>query len=186
MEDLKLQPGEHILVAARKHWLVYVGGAIPYAVFAYLPVLILNFIGGSDIFANAPWIDMISTENPWVAFVLGVYWLFVWMAAFSDFMRYFLDIWIITNKRIIDVEQHNFFDREVTSLFLDRVEDVTMEQIGFFHTLLGFGTVTAQSAGATEKITLPGIGSPKHIRDVLMEHVAKFEDRPEHVIVDKK
>lgn len=185
MEELELQPGEHILIAVRKHWIVYVGGAIPYAVFAYLPVLALNFLENSEITSGASWAAQATLENPILVFVLGAFWLFVWLAAFSDFMRYFLDIWIITNKRIIDVEQHDFFQREVTSLFLDRVEDVTMDVTGFFHTLIGFGTITAQSAGATEKITLPGVPNPRHIRDVLMQQVDKFEDRPQHVIVKK-
>ncbi|MBY0111121.1 PH domain-containing protein [Patescibacteria group bacterium] len=186
MEELHLQPGEHILASIRKHWLVYVGGAIPYAVFAYLPVIVIELFARNDLLSQSGAAVYVSYENPWILFVLGIWWLFVWMAAFSDFMRYFLDVWIITNKRIIDVEQHDFFSREVTSLFLDRVEDVTMDVTGFFHTLFGFGTITAQSAGATEKITLPGIGNPKHVRDLLMEQVHKFENRPEHVIVDKK
>lgn len=186
MEELHLQPGEHILAAIRKHWLIYVGGVIPYIVFAYLPILIIDFVMRAAFFENAPWLGYVSYENPWITFVVGIWWLFVWMAAFSSFMRYFLDVWIITNKRIIDVEQHDFFNREVTSLFLDRIEDVTMDVTGFFHTLFGFGTITAQSAGATEKITLPGIDNPKHVRDLLMEQIHKFEDKPQHVIVDKK
>lgn len=176
MEDLKLQPGEHILIAVRKHWLVYVGGAIPYLFLAYLPVLIIDLVAWSE-FSGAAWASQLTIENPLVAFAVGIWWLFVWMGAFSSFMRYYLDVWIITNKRIIDVEQVDFFNREVTSLFLDRVEDVTMDVTGFFHTLFGFGTITAQSAGATEKITLPGIGYPRHVRDVLMQEIAKYEEK---------
>jgi len=186
MEELQLQSGEHILVAVRKHWLIYVGSAIPFAIFAYLPVLLLNFLATSSFTASAPWASMLTLDNPWVAFVLGAWWLFVWMGAFSAFMHYFLDIWIITNKRIIDVEQHDFFQREVTSLFLDRVEDVTMDVTGFFHTLFGFGNLMVQSAGAADRTELPGISNPKHVRDLLMKEIEKFEKQSQHVIVDKK
>ena len=101
MEELHLQPDEHILKSIRKHWLVYVGGAIPYAVFAYLPVLVVEMLGRFTVLSASPMGSVITYDNPWVLFVLGIWWLFVWMAAFSDFMRYYLDVWIITNKRII-------------------------------------------------------------------------------------
>lgn len=185
MEDLVLQPGEHVLMAVRKHWLVYLGGAIPFAVFAYIPVLALDLLARSP-FMEAAWAGYFTYENPLVLFVLGIWWLFVWMAAFSNFMRYFLDVWIVTNKRIVDVEQIDFFSREVTSVYLDHVEDVTIHETGFFHTLFGFGTLMVQSAGAADRIELPGIAYPKHVRDVLMRQAGKFEERPQHVIVDKK
>ncbi|MBP9816853.1 MAG: PH domain-containing protein [Candidatus Pacebacteria bacterium] len=185
MEDLHLQPGEHVLMAVRKHWLIYVGAAIPFAVFAYLPVLALELFAKSP-FVTTPWAHYVSLENPWILFVLGAWWLFVWMGAFSNFMRYFLDVWIITNKRIIDVEQIDFFSREVTSLFLDHIEDVTVHETGFFHTLFGFGNLMVQSAGAADRTELPGISHPKDVRDLLMHQAGKFEERPQHVIVDKK
>lgn len=176
MEELVLQRGEHIVLAVRKHWLVYVGGFIPYLVLAWIPDLAISWLTQAS---SAPWAAAFTYDNPWVRFIVGVYWLFVWMAAMSDFMRYYLDIWIITNKRIIDVEQEDFFHREVSSLFLDHVEDVEVMQRGFFHTLFGFGTIFVQSAGAAEKTMMPGVPDPKHIRDTLMHQILEFEQKKE-------
>src|SRR5262245_19377663 len=103
-----------------------------------------------------PWAIAIDLGHPLMRFALGAWWLFTWLAAFSTFMHSCLDIWVVTNKRIIDVEQHDFFRREVTSLYLDRIEDVTIDVTGFFHTLFGFGLITVQSAGAKDRLELPG------------------------------
>lgn len=177
MEGVRLDLDEHVLIAARKHWLIYVGGAIPYAALAILPVFVLEILGSSAF----PFAALIDTSHPLMRFALGAWWLFVWLAAFATFMHYYLDIWVVTNKRIIDVEQHDFFHREVTSIFLDRVEDATIDVTGFFHTLFGFGTITVQSAGAAEKLTLPGVPDPAHIRNVVMREVEKFEkERAKH------
>lgn len=171
MEGVKLEQGEHVILAARKHWLVYVGGALPYAIIALLPLAVLEFLAATAF----PWAALIDLGHPLMRFGLGAWWLFVWLAAFSTFMHYFLDIWIVTNKRIIDVEQYDFFRREVTSIFLDRVEDATIDVTGFFHTLFGFGVITVQSAGAAERLTLPGVPNPAHIRNAIMDATSKYE-----------
>lgn len=177
MLEFKMHPGEHVILSLRKHPLILVGKLIPFIILDYLPYLLpklggyLDAIGGNPAFS---YVSLFSFGSPWFDFAVGVYWLFVWMGAFSVFTNHFLDQWVVTNERIIDIDQKDFWSREVSSLFLERVQNVETDVQGFFHTLFGFGTLTVESAGAEiGKVRMRGLPSPGHVRDVILQEVAK-------------
>ncbi len=180
MEDLVLESGERIILSQRKHWIVLVGVIIPYIFAAFVPEIFLAFFAPGGFLSTAPFAPLFSVENIWLRFFLGAWWLFVWMGALSTFISYYLDIWIVTNKRIVDVDQVSFFHREISSLFLDHIEDVELEVAGFFNTLLGFGTIKVSSAAAKEHFVLHDITNPTHVRDVIMKSIAEFEKSDGH------
>ncbi len=180
MEDLTLQPGEKVIIAVRKHWLVLVGMTIPFLLLAFIPEIFLFLFSSGGIFANTPVAPYFSVDYPFTRFLLGAWWLFVWMAYFGNFMHDHLDIWIITNKRLIDVEQVSFFKREVHSVYLNNVQDVTHNAKGFFETIFHFGTIQVSSAGAKAVFQLRYIDDPERVRDLLMAEIAKFSVAGEH------
>lgn len=174
-----MQSGEHVVLSLRKHPLILLGMLLPFIVLDYLPYLLpkvgafLDSTAAGDTLPFSPG-ALLSFGNPWFDFIVGIYWLFVWMGMFGVFTDYFLDQWIVTNERVIDINQKSFWRREVTSLFLDRVQNVESSVGGVFHTLFGFGTVTVESAGAEQhKIRMPGLPGPGHVRDVILQEVAK-------------
>ena len=189
MVDLKLQPGEHVLISLRKHPLIAVGQLIPFLILDYLPYLIPQFVTYIEHMNNGtvlvPYLAGLTFGNPWFDFIVGIYWLFVWMGAFGVFTNYFLDQWIVTNERIIDINQVDFWNREISSLFLSRIQNVETEIDGFFHTLFGFGTVSVESAGAeVGRVKMAGLARPNHVRDLILHEIAKFHG--EHTAPPKK
>lgn len=178
MVDLQLQSGEHVLRALRKHPMILVGQLIPFAILDYLPYLIPKagaFLAKANVASSIDYATLFSFANPWTAFIVGVYWLFVWMGAFGTFVDYFLDQWIVTNQRIIDINQRSFWHREVSSLFLERVQSVETKIEGFFYTLFGFGTVSVESAGPEiGRVRITGLSHPNAVRDLILKEIAKF------------
>ncbi|MES2225999.1 MAG: PH domain-containing protein [Patescibacteria group bacterium] len=174
MEEFDLQPGEHVIRAVRQHPFVLALKLVPLLLLAYVPSLItfaLSYFASASpqaatAIANLPVGSAIGT------FLTGVWWLFLWLAAFSTFTRYYLTVWIITNVRIVDIKQYGFFNREVSSFLLLRVQDVSTEIYGFLATLVGFGRLNVETAGSVEKFTMTGIVHPQVIRDVIMDQVA--------------
>jgi len=63
------------------------------------------------------------------------------------FHNYYLSIQIVTSERIIDVDQRGLFNREVNTLSISNIEDVSYKKSGFWGTLLDFGNVVVQTAG---------------------------------------
>lgn len=176
MEEFRLEPGERIIRSVRKHWFIFFGQLLPFAILALLPLLIPDFMAGLAAGAPAFAVDF-SLGNPWVRLLLGVWWLLLWIGAFNIFTQYYLNRWIITNTRIVYVYQHGFFSREVASFLLIRVQDVTVETYGFFATLLHYGNLIVQTASEnSQHFRMSGIPDPSHLRDVIMTHVADLHD----------
>jgi uncharacterized membrane protein YdbT with pleckstrin-like domain len=69
-----------------------------------------------------------------------------------NFHNYYLSLQIVTDKRLIDIDQTGLFRREVNELSLDRIEDVSYRQNGIWGAIFNFGTVSVQTAAevATE------------------------------------
>lgn len=61
--------------------------------------------------------------------------------------NYILSIQIVTNERLIDIDQKGLFNREVNTLPIANIENVTYKQNGIIGSIFNFGNVVVQSAG---------------------------------------
>lgn len=138
-------PGEKIIKIIRKDLFVLLGKFIMVAVLAGLPVLV-----GYIMLSVYP--NLLEGEISYPLIVLAVsgYGLFIWLFLFFSFIDYYLDVWLITNERIIDIKQEGFFSRTVSELKLFQIQDVTSELKGFFKFVFRYGDVYVQTAGEVQ------------------------------------
>jgi uncharacterized membrane protein YdbT with pleckstrin-like domain len=175
MEEFELEPGEAVITQVRQHKFVLALRLIPFALLAILPLFIAPFF---DFFASATAVEQgtraLQPLGAYFRFFLGLWWLFLWMGAFSTITKYFLTVWVITTHRIVDIEQFSFFSRKVSSFLLMRVQDVTTDVHGILATLIGYGDINVETAGSMEKFIMPGVKHPEYVRDLIMGEVAKL------------
>lgn len=176
MEEFTLEPGESITLAVRKHWFVFTLELLPYFILALVPLFVLSFASGliaaNPSFASGVTGDL-SLSNPLLRLALGLYWLVLWTGTFNTFTRYYLDQWVITTTRIVDIHQYGFFDRHVSSFLLGHVQDVTTDVNGLFPTLFGYGTLRVETAGdASQHFLMGGIPNPEGIRDLILREIS--------------
>lgn len=161
---LKFDSGEHVVLKFRKHWFVLVRDSIGTALSVFLPPLVLIL---------APWagLNILEAIPPsLVTFIIFWWLLVVWLALSVIWTNYYLDLWLVTDKRLVSVDQAGLFYREVTTLSLVNVQDVTVEQYGVIETLLNFGTLTVQTAGpTTNNMSILGVARPNAIRDKIVK-----------------
>jgi hypothetical protein len=176
MEEFELEPGEQIMLAVRKHPLVFALELLPYFIFAVLPLIALPFIAALGQLTPAlsqAFTGDLTLENPWLRLTLGLWWLIMWTGAFNTFTRYYLDQWVVTTTRIVDIHQFGFFRRHVSSFLLNHVQDVTTDVTGFFSTVFGFGTLRVETAGdASQHFLMNGIPNPEQIRDLILREIS--------------
>ena len=71
----------------------------------------------------------------------------IMLALFSyEFHNYYLSLQIVTNRRLIDVDQAGLFHRVVNELPIEKIEDVTYTQSGILPSVFHYGTVKILSA----------------------------------------
>ena len=102
----------------------------------------------------------------------------IWFFFFPQFVDYYLDAWVITNDRIVNVEQQGLFARTVSELDLYKIQDVTSEVRGLIPTLFNYGNVHVQTAGTQERFVFEQVPNPHEIRKRIM--VLVDEDRKYH------
>ncbi len=169
---VRLGSEESAVLKFRKHWFVLFSESLGTLLSAFMPMIIL-------LLAALTGFDVLATLSAPVAAFLNFWWLLVvWLALSVIWTNYYLDLWIVTEKRLISVDQTGLFEREVTTLSLSNVQDVTVEQHGIIQTLLNFGTVTVQTAGpTTHNMTIRGVARPSSIRDSIVKQCEKWKER---------
>ena len=88
---------------------------------------------------------------------------------FHQFVDYRLDTWIITNERIIDMQQLGLFDRVISELNINKVQDVTAEVHGQIQTFLDYGNVYIQTAGVQERFIFYSVPHPEEVARLIIQ-----------------
>ncbi len=168
--------GERAILILRRHWLVFVKTILLFILAASVPVIFYNM-------ANNLW-PGIFTGNiiKGVAILfISSYYLGIWLFFFAHFVDYYLDVWIVTNKRIINTEQHGLFSRVVSEHKLEKIQDVTSEVHGIIPTFFDYGKVHIQTAGANQRVAFKEVRRPHKLRKIILSLV-KQEKHFEHIM----
>ena len=164
---LQLESDETVRQVVRKHWFILLLElAIPVIVLP-LPFLLYDFISGQELALGA---EIITTTIPeaLLPFLVATWVLLIWIKLFGVWTDYYLDTWIVTDKRIIDIEQRGFFRRHISSFRMERIQDVTIEVNGIIATLLNFGDIHVQTAGESREFIIKGIPKPKQLKEAIL------------------
>lgn len=153
---------EKVFLVIRRHWFTY-------TLFWFLTFwMLVPFFTGLIYWVIRP--DQISYSLGSILIILAaVYLLSILGLLLYGFIDYYLDIYIITNKRIVDIKQNGFFKREISELNLRQVQDVKASVNGFFATLFHYGEVDIQTAGERENFNFKAIPHPYRISKVIID-----------------
>lgn len=102
-------------------------------------------------------------------FVSSVWFSGLWLAIFYSLTIYTLNTVTITDRRVIDSDQHGLFNRKVSELHSHRIQDVTVHTNGIIETFLQFGDVTVQTAGAERQFVFHQIPQPDRVKNAIMQ-----------------
>lgn len=179
---IEFQPNETILCSARKHWLIFTLESAGLILGALFPVggAIIMGISAPDFVQYTLGIHIFYSA---AVFITAAWWLILFIILATTFTNYYLDILIVTNQRIIDIEQLGLFARDVTSAPLQNIEDIKVEVTGILPSLLDFGNLHIQTAAAMREIVVYGIHSPNKMRDCIAAAHAQIISRTSNKIV---
>lgn len=159
---IQLQPDEKIVMKARRHWFVIFSEVVAMFFMLLVPGLAFFLISNSGIInirGDSAYL-FLAVESMWT--------LFVWLMFSKFWVNYYLDVWVITNKRLIDVEQKGFFHREVSTVSFDNVEDISVVVRGIIPTFLKFGEIRVQTAAEAREFVMRMAADPTNIKNTLL------------------
>ncbi len=173
--QIHLEPGEHIIVKVRKHWIILVRDTMGTVAVGLLPFILAAALVLTGHAALIP-----NTLLPVLSFASAVWLLTIWMALALIVTDYYLDIWIVTERRVYNIEQQGLFERQVATWSMDRIQEITVRTSNVVETLFGYGTIQVETAGPTDANAIAhGIPHPERIRAVILKqigHIGELEE----------
>lgn len=169
LEKIQLEPGEEILKTVRKHWFIIVTQLFGTFLMLLFPFFLLFLIA---LFPHTliNFDFSIAHYTALITFAVAGWSILSLMAGFMTWTHYYLDLWIITDRRIILVDQIHFFNRNVSIFRLERLQDIEFYVSGIIPTLLNFGTIKAQTASAFESnFKTDGLPDPRGLQAVIQK-----------------
>ena len=153
------RPDEVIIFHLRRHWFVFFQLFFGYFLLAVIPLLIYAYL---FFYYQINLWDYAGNEVVRAFFVMMflLYYMAMLVFSFTLWTETYLDVWTLTNERIISRDQKGLFNRVVSELELVKVQDVTVEQKGLMATFLGYGDIYIQSAGEMERFVFQQVPHP--------------------------
>jgi len=160
--SIQFEPGEEVIFEVRKHWFI-LATEMSGAFFAALVPAVIYAIGSAlPLTFNTPGNSVI------LFLIIYAFWLLLVLVVTAYFWTdYYLDVWIVTNRRIIDIEQRGLFSRDVATMQLSKIQDITTEIHGLFATTMKFGDLHVQTAGNEREFVIHGVSNPNEVREKL-------------------
>lgn len=156
-------PNEKIILLLRRHWFVFYKFILIYILVGLAPVV---FYLANDYLG----IKLIGGEISRALSILlvSVFYLFWWLLAFRQFADLWLDVWMVTDERAVDVSQKGLFSRTISELKLFQIQDVTADVRGLLPTFLHYGNVYIQTAGEEGRFVFEQIPHPYEVTREIM------------------
>jgi len=159
-------PGEKVIEVVHRDFFVLFKSILLFTILMLLPLAIFAVL----IFGEAGVLDH-ELFLPLATLSTSTYYLFIWLLLFFNFIDYYLDVWIVTSERIINIEQNGFFSRTISEQRIRNVQDITSEVKGVFQTVFNFGYLYIQTAAEKERFVFKDVPDPNGLRDLIIKLV---------------
>jgi uncharacterized membrane protein YdbT with pleckstrin-like domain len=150
----------------RKHWVALLRPILPPTVLVILVTVVAALLLGQGGIKRMPvlvgYVTVLMFLVPW------------WLWVFEDWQN---DIYQVTSARIIDVERLPFALREERrEASLGQIQNVNLTVPGIVGRLLGYGSVTIETAGAGA-FTFDYVKNPRAVQTEIFRRIETFKRR---------
>lgn len=146
---------EEIVLLLRRHWIVNIPGMLLIVLLILAP-LCLSFF---------PLLSFLPSRFRVIAIIM--WYLFILSFLFEKFLWWFFNVYIITDRRVIDIDFHSLVYKEISEAELEKIQDITYKTGGFMSALFDFGTVFIQTAATEAQIEFEDILQPAKVVKIL-------------------
>lgn len=158
---------EEILLILRKHFITNV----PWIFFTLVFIVLLPVL--SAINSRFLFIDFSSIPSRFITVFVIFYYLIVFNYLFINFITWFYNITIVTNKRIVDIDFSDLVYHDVAATTLNLIEEIRYTQSGFLRTFFNYGDLFVQTAGENPNIEALAFPKPDEATKIIQNLIGK-------------
>lgn len=164
-------PGETVYYVFEKHWIAELPEYLAFVFFYIVPIFIALIV---SFYIPTKFIPLL-----WLFF--SIYAVITALLLFIRWLNEALDLFVLTDRRLIDITQHGFLKRQTTTANLSQIQHVTYKQKGVVHNVFNIGHIDVLTAGANSDLALEYIQNPANAADMILEFAIngkKYEKAP--------
>jgi uncharacterized membrane protein YdbT with pleckstrin-like domain len=161
-----LLKNEKAVVEVKKHPFYFYTQSLGLFILAIAPLVVFKIFT-----AVTSWSYIPPEVTSFLIFAYTLFLAIILIFFYISWTDYFVDVWIITDSRIIDFEIKGLFHKDVASVRLDDVQDVKVIVTGIIESWLKIGNLYVQTAGLEREFVIKGICEPEKMKLVIMETI---------------
>ena len=154
---------EKIILLARRHLMTNFKWVLITFVMLLLPRIILRF------FAQT------IGSFPYRSVAVLAWYLATLSYAFQNFLKWFFDVNIITDERVVDIDFPTLLYRDISSGKIDTIQDISAKTGGFIRSLFNYGDVHIQTAAEQKEFIFEAVPHPEEIIKILNQLIMEEE-----------
>lgn len=146
----------------RKHWIVLMKDILGFALFITILTFVISQFKGIYVFFSQD-----SFFITFLAFsIVGLFTIFI-HKFFLRLIRYYLDIAIITNYRIVNIDKSLYLRDSKDAVDLPKIQDIQTSQHGIMKKIFNFGELVITLSSTSTTKTLDFVPNPSyHFRKI--------------------
>ncbi|MBI2621419.1 MAG: PH domain-containing protein [Candidatus Levybacteria bacterium] len=159
---------EELLLFLRKHFITnvpWIVSALALVISPFIFIAITQF-GGLPINFLPP---------IYIFMILLLYYFFVVGFIFVNYLTWFYNIGLVTDKRIIDIDFSSLVFENVDATKLSQVEDVGYKQVGIIRSIFDYGDVHIHTAGPAANFEFLAVPHPERIINIINDLIGKVQ-----------
>ena len=161
-----MRPWEEVEIVLRRHYIIYIFLGL------YLFLWIVISLG----------LYLIIWFSYFTNLLLVWFWLFYFIFLYIEWLNHELDLFIVTNNRIIWVEQISFLDRRVSECNLWQVQEVNSSTSGFLANILNYGKIFIQTAWTSTTLQMAYAPDALQWARKILNVVDDYRDKQHHKV----
>lgn len=101
--------------------------------------------------------------------------------AVRKYIIWSLDIFLITNCRLIDFDQQGLFNKNVTETNFDNIQDISYNKKGIFATIFDYGNIVVKTASQNSNLEFYQVRFPAKVQELLVDSQNKFSRKNKNI-----
>lgn len=156
---------EVTLFFLRSHWVTNVGWVLVALFLLSLDAVTTIFLVNTDLVK-------VPLQPATIYLGAAFFALIVFGGSFQWFLHWYFNIYILTSRRVVDIDFFGLFSRKVSQTVLRNIEDVTYTKQGLLQSLFDFGNIHIQTAGTLTNFEFIGITDPEGSTQKILDLVS--------------
>lgn len=168
------EQNEPVFIFARPYWIAFVPTAL-----IFIFILLFSFL--AQIALVTSFVMELSPDFILGSLLfLGIFQLITLVVFTVAIFDFYFDLIIVTDRRLVDINQEQLFQRRISELTLSDIQDASSETKGIFPTIFGYGTIEIQTAGARDNFCMRNLRYPYELRALILDLAEQaHEGKPE-------